>query len=137
MIKIAKAIMYKDARVLIAKLRYKEALIPKMEWTFPYVMLKENESPRVLVKGMFSEFGLQADPGTFFLKCVPSENFKIEEYYYESKYKKGFVTSSKIYSQFAWVLPTQILKYFTTTINKELMDYLRSLEQTGKGVVIE
>jgi hypothetical protein len=137
MIKIAKAIMYKDARVLIAKLRYKEALIPKMEWTFPYVMLKENESPRVLVKGIFSEFGLQADPGRFFLKCVPSENFKIEEYYYESKYKKGFVTNSKIYSQFAWVLPTQILKYFTTTINKELMDYLRSLEQTGKGVVIE
>jgi len=137
MIKIAKAILYKDARVLIAKLRYKEALIPKMEWTFPYVLLKEGESPRVSVKNMFKEFGVQADPGRFFLKCVPSENFKIEDYYYESKYQRGFVTNSKRYSQFAWVLPTQILKYFTTTINKELMDYLRSLEQTGKGVVIE
>lgn len=137
MIKIAKAIMHKDARVLIAKLRYTDALMPKVDWTFPYVMLKESESPRVLVKDMFKEFGVQADPGKFFLKCVPSENFKIEEYYYESKYQRGFVTNSKVYSQFAWVLPTQILKYFKTTINKELMDYLRSLEETGEGVVIE
>lgn len=137
MIRIAKAILYKDARVLIAKLRYKDALMPKVEWTFPYVLLKESESPRVLVKNVFKEFGIEADPGKFFLKCVPSENFKIEEYYYESKYQKGFVANSKVYSQFAWVLPTQILKYFTTTVNKELMDYLRSLEQTGEGVVIE
>ena len=137
MIKIAKAILYKDARILIAKLRYNEALIPKMDWTFPYVLLREGESPRILVKNIFSEFGVQADPGRFFLKCTPSENPKVEEYYYESKYKKGFVTNSKVYSQFAWVLPTQILKYFTTTVNKELMDYLRSLEQTGEGVVIE
>lgn len=137
MIKIAKAIVYKDARVLIAKLRYTDALMPKVEWTFPYVLLKDNESPRVLVKNTFSEFGLQVDPGRFFLKCVPSENFKLEEYYYESRYQRGFVTNSNVYSQFAWILPTQVIKYFTTTVNKELMDYLRSLEETGKGVIIE
>lgn len=137
MIKIVKGILYRDGRILIGKLRYKDDLISRLVWTFPFKKIQEGESPRTEVKKLFSDIGITIDAGKFLLKCIPSENPKIEEYYYESKFKSGNIINSKDFSEFMWVKPTQVLKYFTTSINKDLMDYLRTLEKTGKGVIIE
>jgi len=128
----------RDGRVLIAKLRNRESLIPRMQWTFPYIVLKEEESPRTAVKRLFGDMlGLTVEAGKFLLKSVPSENPKIEQYFYEVKYKIGNVAHTKDFSEFTWVLPTQVLKYFTTSLSKDLMDYLRSLEKGGKGIIYQ
>lgn len=137
MIRWAKGILYKDARILIGKLRHPNDLIPRMQWTFPLRTIKDGESPRIEIKRTFSELGLSVDAGKFLIKTIPSENPKIEEYYYESVYRSGFLKNSGAFSEFAWVRPTQVLKYFTTSINNDLMEYLRSLEKTGEGVIIE
>jgi hypothetical protein len=137
MIKWVKGIVYRDARILIGRLRHKNDLIPRMEWTFPFKKIQDRESPRTEVKKVFNELGLNIEAGKFLLKCIPSENTKVEEYYYESRYKSGILKNSSVFSEFAWVRPTQVLKYFTTSINKDLLDYLRSLEKTGEGVIIE
>ena len=129
-------VAHRDGRVLIAKLRNKEALIPRMQWTFPYIVLKEEESPRTAVKRLFGEtLGLNVEAGKFLLKSTPSENPKVEQYFYEVKYKSGNVVHTKDFSEYTWILPTQVLKYFTTSLSKDLMDYLRSLEKGGTGII--
>lgn len=131
-------IAHRDGRVLIAKLRNRELLIPRMQWTFPYIVLKEEESPRTAVKRLFGEtLGLNVEAGKFLLKSIPSENPKIEQYFYEVKYKSGNVINTKDFSEFTWILPTQVLKYFTTSLSRDLMDYLRSLEKGGEGVIFQ
>ena len=137
MTKWVKGILYRDGRILIAKLRYKNDLITRMQWTFPFKKIDDGESPRTEIKKVFSGLGLNINAGRFLLKAIPSENPKVEEYYYESKYLGGILTNSDKYSEFAWVRPTQVLKFFTTSINNDLMNYLRTLEKTGEGVIIQ
>jgi hypothetical protein len=130
-------ILNKDGRVLIAKIRGKELLIPRMQWTFPYIMLKDEESPRVAIKKLFEgEFKINVDVGKFMFKESPSENPKIEMYFYELKHKLGNVINSKNFSEFSWIMPTQIIKYFTNSVSRELLDYLTFLEKKGEGLIM-
>ena len=137
MIKWGIGIVQRDGYVLIGKLRKENPMIPRMKWTFPLIKIKDDESPRTAIKTLFNEhLGLKVSIEKFLLKYVPSENTKVEQYYYELKRTAGNVISSKDYAEFCWIKPTQVLKFFTTAISKELMDYLRTLEKTGKGLII-
>jgi hypothetical protein len=137
MIKWIEGILHKDGKVLIGKLRRPDGLIPRIQWTFPFVELKESESPRKAIKNLFEEeFGMKIDVGDCLLKYTPSENPKVEQYFYELKHVFGNVLVSKRYSNFSWIKPTQILKFFSTSVSKEIMDYLRLLERYGKGKII-
>jgi 8-oxo-dGTP pyrophosphatase MutT (NUDIX family) len=129
-------ILNRDDRVLIAKLRNKNLLIPRMQWMFPYTLLKEEESPRKAIQRLFlNELGLGIEVGRFILKYTPSENPKIEQYFYDVKFKAGNVINSKEFSEFSWILPNQIMKYFTTSVSRDLMDYLNSLAKKGEGMI--
>lgn len=135
-IKWVVGILNKDGKVLIAKLRNKEPLIPRMSWTFPFVQLKEEESPRIAIKRFFeNELKIAIEVGKFLFKENPSENPKIEMYFYELKHKSGNVINSKNFSEFSWILPTQVIKYFTTSVSRELLDYLTFLEKKGEGLI--
>jgi hypothetical protein len=137
MIKWVEGILYRDGYVLIGKLRKKNPLITRLQWTFPFRQLEEDESPRKAIKFFFkSEFGIEVVVSKFLLKYNPSEKPNLEQYFYGLKYSSGNAITSKNYSQFLWIKPTQVLKYFSTSISKELMDYLRFLEKTGKEIVI-
>lgn len=128
----------RDNHVLITKLRQKNMLIPRMDWFFPFAELKEGESPRIMVKKLFvDEFGMDITVGQMLLKHTPSENPKIEQYFYEIKPKYHAVVLGNTFSQYSWIKPMQVLKYFTTSLSSELKDYLTSLEETGKGVIIK
>lgn len=136
-IKWIEGILYRNGNVLIAKLRKTNPLIPRTGWTFPFVELKEGESPRLALKRLFQEdLGMLIGIGNFLIKYNPSENPDVEQLFYELKHVSGNVLSAKDYSNFSWVRPTQILKFFSTSISKELMDYLRLLEKEGKGTII-
>ena len=139
MIRWVKGILYRDGKVLIAKLRKADPLINRIVWTFPYIQLSQGQSPRKAAKKLFEEDlsfkNIKIDK--FLIKHVPSENAKIEQYYYRIDPGIGNPIPCDKFSEYTWVNPTQVLKYFTTSINKELMHYLRSLEKTGKGIIIE
>jgi len=131
-------VLNRDSRVLIAKIRSKELLIPRMQWAFPYTTLRDEESPRTAIKRLFNnELGMNIEVGKFLVKVIPSENPKVEQYFYEVKYRAGNVINSKDFSEFTWILPTQVLKYFTTSISRDLMDYLNFLEKKGTGIIIQ
>lgn len=137
MIKWGMGIVQRDGYILIGKLRKENPLIPRLKWTFPIVEINEGESPRTALKNLFNNnLGLKVSIEKFLLKYVPSENTRVEQYYYELKGASGNIISSKDYSEFCWIKPTQVLKFFKTSISKELMDYLRTLEKTGKGLII-
>jgi hypothetical protein len=137
MVRWIEGIVIKDGYVLIGKLRKRNLLIPRLIWTFPFVEAKEDESPRKLIKDYFEkDLGMKVKVNKFLLKYVPSENSNVEQYFYELKHMSGNVITSKDYYEFAWVKPTQVLRYFTTSISKDLMDYLRFLEKSGKGIII-
>jgi hypothetical protein len=136
-IKWVVGVLNRDSRVLIAKLRNKNPLIVRLQWSFPFTELKDEESPRKAIQRLFeNELGMKIEVGKFLLKTSPSENPNIEQYFYEVKHKKGSVVNSKNFSEFSWVMPTQIVKYFTTSVSRELMDYLGFLEKQGKGVML-
>ncbi len=138
MIKWVVGILQKDGYILIGKLRKENPLIPRMEWTFPFKKIQEGESPRKTINKFFNEeLKLNADVKKFLIKYTPSENAKIEQYFYELKCNFGNPVSSKDFSKFMWIKPTQILKYFETSISKEIMDYLQFLEKKGKGLIID
>jgi hypothetical protein len=128
----------RDGYLLITKLKQKNMLIPRMDWFFPFAELKEGESPRVCIKKLFmDELGINATVGQLLLRHVPSENPKIEQLFYEIKPNRNLVILGKEFSLSSWIKPNQVLKFFTTTLSSELMDYLRSLEETGKGYIIK
>ncbi len=138
MIKWVVGILQKDGHVLISKLRNENPLIPRMDWTFPFKKVEESESPRKAISDFFNnELGLNVKVNRFLIKHNPSENPKIEQYFYELKCNYGNVISSKDFSKFTWIKPTQVLKYFKISINKEIMDYLKFLEKKGKGIIID
>lgn len=138
MIKWVEGILYKDGYVLIGKLRRRNVLISRLQWTFPFKEIHEDESPRKIIKNLFqNDFGMKVKVNKFLVKYTPSENPNIEQYFYELKWLSGNVITSRDYSHFSWVKPTQVLKYFSTSISKEIMDYLRFLEKSGKGIIID
>ncbi len=138
MIKWVEGIVHKDGYVLIGKLRRRNVLIPRLQWTFPFKEIQEEESPRKIIKNLFEkDFGMHIKINRFLVKYIPSENPNVEQYFYELKHVAGNVIASKEYSQFAWIKPTQVVKYFSTSISKEIIDYLRFLEKSGKGIIID
>ena len=137
MIKWVVGILQKDGYVLIGRLKGQNSLIPRMNWTFPFKKVEEGDSPRKAIKNLFSdEMSMNIDIKRFLIKHTPSENARIEQYFYELKCSYGNPRSSKEFSNFTWVKPTQVLKYFETSMNKEIMDYLNFLEKKGKGIII-
>jgi hypothetical protein len=136
-IKWVSCIAVRDGSILLAKLRNKNPLIVRLQWTFPFVPLQEGESPRIAVQRLFESIKLNVNVGKFLVKFVPSENPKIEQMFYDVNCKRGFPQPSDQFSQFVWIRPMQILKYYTTSISSDVMDYLRSLDKTGKGAIIQ
>lgn len=131
-IKWLEAIVYRDGKVLISKLRGMNQLIPRMEWCFPYSEMTEVESPRFAIRKMVKDsLGLEAGSTKFIAKVIPSECSKIEKYVYLIEPTSGILSSSKNFCEHMWVRPTQILRFFTTSINKEVMDLLRKIEEQG------
>lgn len=138
MIRWVVGIVYRDGHVLIGQLRKRNSLIPKIVWTFPFKEVKEDESPRKIIKNLFQdELSMNVKVGNFLIKYVPSENPNIEQLFYEIKYISGNPIASRNYAHLTWVKPTQVLQYFSTSLSKDLMDYLRFLEKSGKGVIID
>lgn len=137
MIKWAVGILQKDGYVLIGKLKKENPLIPRMNWTFPFKKVQDGESPRKTIKKLFSEeMGLNVDVKRHLIKYNPSENPKVEKLYYELRCNYGSPISSKEFSKFIWVKPRQVLRYFETSISKEIIDYLDFMEKKGKGIII-
>ena len=136
-IKWVSCIAVRDGNILLARMRNKNPFITRLEWTFPFIPLQEGESPRIAVHRLFDSIKLDVNVGKFLVKFVPSENPKIEQMFYDVDCKRGFPQPSEDFSQFVWIRPRQILKYYTTSISSDIMDYLRSLEETGKGAIIQ
>lgn len=136
-IKWVMGLIVRDGRILLAKLKHKNDLIVRLQWTFPFTKINDEESPRIAIQRLFSSMKMNVKTGKFLIKYIPSENPKIEEYFYTVKHIKGNPVQSDEYSEFVWIKPTQVLKYLTTSVSKDVMDYLRVLEKTGKELIIE
>ncbi len=138
MIRWVEGVLYRDGYVLIGQLRRANPLIPRIIWTFPFEEMVDGESPRKIIKNLFEkELGIKVNVGKLLVKYNPSENPSVEQYFYELKYASGNPISSKKYAHLMWIKPTQVLKYFSTSMSKDLMDYLRFLEKSGKGIIID
>jgi hypothetical protein len=137
-IKWAMGILHRDGRVLVGRLRKKNDLVRRLDWTFPFTTIQEDESPRLSIKRLFkNELGVDVVVGKHLFNFVPSENPKVEMLFYEVLHKGGFAIASRDYAEFGWVKPTQVIKFFTTSLSSEMMDYLRGLEKDGKGLIIQ
>lgn len=119
----------RDGEVLIARRRKTNEYIPRLTWCFPYAMLSENESPRAKVIELFEkETGIKVKIKKFLFTAVPSENYKVTDYYYWVEYVAGSLKSGENFSELKWVKPSELPKYFTTTIEYKVMEFLKQFE---------
>jgi hypothetical protein len=130
-------IIEKNGYILLSRLKGKEALIPRLDWFFPYIKLNEDESPRIAVKRLANELKIRVEAGKFLIKYVPSENPKVEQYFYTAKMISGVAQYSERFSQNMWIKPSQLMKYISSGVSSDIIDYLNSLEKTGTGYMIE
>ena len=123
-------ILYREGEVLIGKRRGANKYIPRLTWTFPDEIVGENESPRVKVKEAFKKkTGLTVRIKKFLFTSVPPENYKITDYYYWVEYVSGSLKSGGDIAELKWVRPSELPKYFTTSIDYKVVEFLKSLEE--------
>ena len=62
-----------------------------------------------------------------FAKTYP-ENREFLSIYYLCKVESGEEKAGEKFTEIKWVKPTNVQKYFTTSLHKNLLDYLKTLE---------
>jgi len=128
--KVALGILFLNGRVLIGRRKEKDFLIPRLTWVFPGGKVSDEESPRIGLKREFKrETGFNVRIKRFLFSRVPSECSKITLFYYEVEPISGSLRAGGDLKELKWVKPTEVVKYFTTSIDLRVMNYLKALEQ--------
>lgn len=122
------AIVLKDDMVLLVKLKEQDRLLPRATWVFPYLELKEVDSPRKTVNDMLLTFNLKYDLTDKLFRYSPSENPKINYITYVAKYIDGEPDVGNLFQTFKWVQVSDITTYSTSFMDGNVARYLNELK---------
>ena len=131
---VLQAIVYNpDTGMILIGKRENDPNMPELSWTFiggrsHYDEL--DDSVRRIVK---EKSGIDVEvKDVVFSKTYP-ENRKIMSIYFMTTYDKG-LPKSEHFAEFKWVRPTDVKRYFTTSLHPKVYEFLVKLEKKGIDV---
>lgn len=115
-------------KILIGK-RLKDTLVPKLSWSFPGGIPENNEDlEKALERTIFEKTGLKVkNLGCIFAR-IPKENNKFLLLYYLCEVISGKEKPGKDFAELKWVDPKDLEKYFTTSFDSRLKEYIMGLK---------
>jgi len=115
-------------KVLIGR-REKDPLVPKLTWCFPGGRPDYNEDlEKALEKVVKKKTNLKVKNLGAVFSRIFKENKKILLIYYLCEVLSGKAKPQKGFKELRWVEPGELEKYFTTSLDPRLKEYLMGLK---------
>lgn len=125
------AIIYnpKTKKILIGK-RKDDPHVPELSWCFIGGRAHYDELEESIKKIVKEKVGLDVEPKKIIHAKTYPEHRKIISIYFTTTYHSGEPElKSKYFAELKWIKPTEIKKYFTTSIHSEIYKFMESLER--------
>jgi len=118
----------KAKQILIGKRKEKDPHLEKLSWTFPGGRPAYNEDLEFYLKfNIKIKTGLDAEiKKIVFAKTYP-EKREFLSIYYLCEVVSGKEKAGEKFVEIKWVKPTDVQKYFTTSLHPKLLEYLKTL----------
>jgi len=118
----------KTRKILIGK-REDDPYVKELSWCFPGGRPEYKEDLGIYLKHKIkTKVGLDIDVKQIvFAKTYPKK-WEFLSIYYLCEFVKGKEKVSKQFVELKWVKPTDVKKYFTTSLHPKLLKYLKTLE---------
>jgi ADP-ribose pyrophosphatase YjhB (NUDIX family) len=115
-------------KILIGR-RENDPYVEKLTWSFPGGRAGYEEDLEESVKEqVMKKTGLEVIvKGVIFAKTYP-EDRKVLSIYYLCEPVGGKEQAGEKFAELKWVKPTEVTKYFTTSLHRRLFEYLKALE---------
>jgi len=119
----------RSTKKIIIGRRENDPHIKELSWTFPggrpgY----EEEMESYLKKEVKVKTGLDIEiRNIFFAKTYP-EKREFMSIYYFCEAVRGEAVAGEKFAEVKWVKPTEVRKYFTTSLHPKVLEFLRKLE---------
>jgi len=115
-------------QILIGK-RNKDPYIKKLSWTFPGGRPEYKEDLEFYLKHEIKiKTGLNVNvKKIIFAKTYPEQR-EFLSIYYLCEVVGGKEKAGEKFSETRWIKPTDVQKYFTTSLHPNLLEYLKTLE---------
>jgi ADP-ribose pyrophosphatase YjhB (NUDIX family) len=118
----------KTRQILIGK-RENDPYIKELSWTFPGGRPAYKEDLEFYLKHEIKiKTGLDVDvKKVVFAKTYPEKREFLSIYFY-CEVISGEEKAGEKFVEIKWVKPTEVQKYFTTSLHPKLLEYLKTLE---------
>lgn len=118
----------KTKQILIGK-REKDPYIKELSWMFPGGRPEYKDDLEFYLKlEIKNKTGLEVDVKKIvFAKTYPEKREFLSIYYY-CEVAGGEEKAGEKFVEIKWVKPTDVQKYFTTSLHPKILEYLKTLE---------
>ena len=118
----------KSKKILIGK-REKDPHIKELTWCFPGGRPNYNEElEEGLQREILKKTGLKVKIKELIFARARPENKEILSLYYLCEVVGGIERAGELFKEIKWIKPSEIGKYFTTSIHPIIKKYLESLK---------
>jgi len=127
-------IVAKNGKVLIGQRSKKDPWVENLTWVFPGGQMHTLHFGDELKKSIQIETGLDIEVKSLVTSRIhPDSGFKnvqiITLYFYCQPLPDGKETAGKKFKKLKWVKPSDVFKYFTTSVSDETTRFLMMLEK--------
>lgn len=127
-------IIVKDGKVLIGARRKRDPWVENLSWVFPGGQMHTLNFNDEIKKNIKKETGLDVSVKSLITSRVhPDSGFKnvqiIALYFYCEQISKDKETTGKNLGKLKWVKPSDVFKFFTTSVADEVTKFLMMIEK--------
>ncbi|MBR9704432.1 NUDIX domain-containing protein [Candidatus Pacearchaeota archaeon] len=117
-----------NKKILIGK-RVDDLNVPELSWSFPGGVPGRNEDlEKALEKKILKKTGLKVKSLGNIFSRIPKENNKFLLMYYLCEIISGDEVALDDFTELKWVDPEELEKYFTTSFDSRLKEYIIHLK---------
>ncbi|EFD93008.1 MAG: hypothetical protein BJBARM5_0262 [Candidatus Parvarchaeum acidophilus ARMAN-5] len=118
------ALIIRDDKVLMVKLKTQDRYMPRATWVFPFIELSEDNSPRREILLLIKNFSIDVRLTGKFFNYYPSENPKLQYFLYVMDYLKGEPEVMSNFQAYKWVQISDITSYSTSFMDNNVSKFL-------------
>jgi len=128
------ALIFDGSRILIGKRAVHDPYIPQLTWTFPggrpkYNMNLETSLKEEVKRNTSLEINVKS---LYYARLFPNRP-EILLLYYLAEPVGGSALPSEKYDQIKWVKPTEVVNYFTTPVDDNVLKFLEIMEKNSRS----
>ena len=118
------ALVIRDNKVLMVKLKEQDRYMPRASWVFPFLELSEENSPRREILSVMQKLSVEVRLIGKVFNYYPSENPKLHYFLYVMDYVNGEPEVLSFFQSYKWVQISDITSYSTSFMDNNVSKFL-------------